>query len=131
MKKLKSSILAGLSALLLLFPSAKSSLPDIAKPYLGVYECTQATLGGKDLLDKFSTVLLELNDDENFTLVYEEKGVKRKQIKGKYDYDEKRGVLTLSEKSGIFKREFPLNGGRLTITFPVGGKTAVLQFEQK
>ncbi len=129
--KLKSSVLVGLCSLLLLFPTPKGELADIAKPYLGMYECTQAKLGSKDCLEKFTYLRLELKDEENFILSYQEKGGKQKQIKGRYAYDKQRGTLTLQDNKGSFQREFPLQRGTLTVSLPVGNTILVLQFEQK
>ena len=119
-------------SLMTLFPSVKeSTLSDVAKPYLGEYECKSAQLGSKDYMKKFSYIRLELKDTENFTLYYKEKGEKKKQVSGKYVYDKEKGTLQLTEKSGLLKREFPLVDGLLTVSLPIGEKFLVLQFEQK
>ncbi len=129
--KLKSSILAGVAALLFLFPNIKeSTLDEIAKPYLGIYECTEARVGSKNVLEEFSDLRLELLKDGNFTLFYKPKKGKRKQAQGKYSYDEERGVLVLEEEGGL-QREFPFTNGQITVSFPVGKKTVVLQFQQR
>ena len=63
MKKqvLKSSLLAGFCTLMLLFSGwREGKLTDVTKPYLGEYECKQATLGEKDCLKKFDYIRLEL-----------------------------------------------------------------------
>ncbi len=130
--KLKSSILAGLSSLLLFAPSWKDSkLTDISKPYLGIYECTQAHLGDTDCLERFADLRLELKDEENFLLVYKEKGGTRKKVEGKYRYDKERKVLVATDEKEGLQREFPFEEGKLTVTFPVGRKTFVMQFERK
>ncbi len=132
MKKIKSSLIGGLFSLLLLFPAIKDTdLKDIAKPYLGVYECTQAHLGSLDCLEGFTDISLELKDEENFLLFYKEKGSARKKIEGKYHYDRERKVLTLVDERVGFTREFPFTDGKLTVSFPVGSKMLVLQFERK
>ncbi len=127
--KLKSSLLAGLSALLFLLPS---TLKDIAKPHLGVYECKEAKLGKEEYLDRFDEIVLELKGDGEFILYYAEKGGEKKREKGKYRYDSERGVLTVVAGGGrLLKREFPLKEGELLVQFPVGGKWLSLRFEQK
>ena len=129
---MKSFILAGLLSLISLFPNVKdSTLKDIAKPHLGQYECKRAQLGDKDCLENFSYIRLELTDKENFILYYKEKEGKQKEIEGKYVYDKNRSVLTFSDKKGVFKREFPLDKGILTISMPLGDKILILQLEQK
>ncbi len=132
MNKLKSSLLAGLTCLLFTIPSGQDvTLKDIAKPYLGGYECTQAYLGSKDCLDRFTDLRLELKDEENFLLYYREKGGERKTVEGKYRYDKTaQAVFIKDEKAGI-ERAFPLINGKLTVSFPVGKKNMVLQFERK
>ncbi len=130
--KLKTSILAGLSALLLWAPSWKDAqLTDISKPYLGVYECTQAHLGSLDCLQRFSDIRLELKDEENFLLIYQEKGGARKKVEGKYCYDKERKVLVATDAKKGLRREFPFEEGKLTVTLPVGRKNLIMQFERK
>lgn len=130
---LKSSLAAGLTALLLLFPNfRKGSLTEIAKPYLGVYECRQATLGDEEYLDRFSYIELELSPKGKYTLYYCEKEGEKQKLEGKYRYDESRKTLTLFfRENGLLKRDFPLDKGVLTITLPLNGETLVMQFEQK
>ncbi len=129
---LKTSLLAGIASLLFLCPAwKKNELTDISKPYLGSYECTEARLGSRDCLERFIDIRLELADEENFTLFYQEKGEARKTVKGKYRYDKARSVLVVTdEKSGI-SREFPLEKGKITVFFPVGRKELVLQFTKQ
>ena len=131
--KLKSSLVSALISLLFLFPSFRTgSLKDITKPYLGVYECTEARLNDTDYLDKFSYIYLELKAEEEFVLHYCENGGEKKQETGKYVYDREKETLTLiGGAGGFFKREFPLKDGVLTINVRVGEQTLVLQFERK
>lgn len=129
---MKSFILAGILSLMSLFPNMQeSTLKDIAKPYLGEYECKSAQLGEKDCLEQFSYVRLELKGEGNFILYYKEKEGKKKECAGKYVYEKEKGVLMLMDKNGIFKREFPLNEGILTISLPIGERNLILKFEQK
>ena len=129
---MKSFILGALLSCMTLFPSVKdSTLKDITKPYIGEYECKSARLGDKDYLEGFSYIRLELKDTESFVLHCKEKDGKKRDIEGKYHYDKDKGVLTVSDKSGVFKREFPLEKGNLTISLPIGEKILLLQFEQK
>ena len=129
---MKGFVLATLLSIITWFPTTKDSgLKDIAKPYLGTYECRSAQIGSKDCLERFSYVRLELQDEENFVLLYQEKGERKKEVKGKYSYNKEKGVLKLTDKEGIIQREFPLNNGVITISLPLGAKNIVLQFEQK
>ena len=130
MIKLKSSIAAGVAALLLACSGGvRGELKDIAKPYVGMYECTEARMGEKEYLDRFSYIHLELKADETFTLYYCEKDGKKRTQEGRYRYDKEKGVVTLL--GGGMEREFPLSDGILMIAFPLGGYTVQLKFEQK
>ena len=129
---MKSFIVGGLAALMALFPSFKDSkLDDISKPYLGEYECKKAQLGSVDYLKRFNYVRIELKDEENFTLYYQEKGEKKKEVSGKYAYDRERKTLTLKGEEGGILRECTLSEGLFTVSFPIAGKILVLEFEQK
>lgn len=131
--KLKSSLLAGIVTLLLLFPNFRTgSLTDITKPHLGVYECTEAKLGDADYLDRFSYIHLELKTENEFVLHYCQKSGEKRQESGKYSYDREKEKLTLiGGENGFFKREFPLKEGILTISVRIGEQTLSLKFEQK
>ncbi len=133
MKKIQSSLLCGLVTLMTLFPNVKAhSLKEITKPHLGIYECTEANLGGKDYLDLFSYIHLELKTDGEFVIYYAEKNGEKKWKTGKYEYDRERKTLTLLGKKGSsFTREFPLDSGVLTISVRIGEQTLTLTFEQK
>ncbi len=133
MKKLKSSILAGLAALMTLVPTWKSgSLKEITKPYLGVYECESATWGQREYLDEFSYIRLELLPKNEFTLSYELKTGKSGKEQGKYEVDEERKTLILTlNKKEEYKREFPLKNGSIVFTLPIASQTLVMKFTQK
>lgn len=131
--KLKSSLFVGAAALVFSFPAVqKGELTDIAKPYLGVYDCTQAKLSEEDLLERFDDVKLELKDKGGYILYFKEKGGKTKKVKGKYRYDKEKETITLHlPNSPFIHRAFPLKKGVLTVSVPYGDKILILQFEQK
>ena len=131
--KIKSSLLSSILTLFLCFPWIQGdSLKEIAQPYLGVYECTQAQLNDTDFLNRFSYIDLELKTENQFVLYYCEKNGERKQEEGKYRYDAEKQTLTLiGGTGGFFKREFPFKEGILTINVRFGEQTLFLKFEQK
>ena len=133
MKKLRSSILAGLASLLVLFPAWKnSSLKDITKPYLGVYECESATWGQREYLEEFSYIRLELLPKNVFKLYFELKAGKKGEERGKYEFDKERGVITLSlDGREEIKRDFPLEKGSIVFSLPIASKMLVMKFTQK
>lgn len=131
----KSSILAGILALLAVLPWFRSmqavQLIDVTKPYLGRYECTMASLGDKDLLERYAYIDLELETEKEFTLYYREKEGKVRQTHGRYKYDKTKNVILVTGLKGlILNRPFPLENGVLTISTPLRGKTLVMRFEQ-
>ena len=132
---LKSSILAGILALLAVLPwfrAVKSvQLVDVTKPYLGRYECTMANLGEKDLLEKYAYIDLELETEKEFTLYYREKEGKVRQTHGRYKYDKEKGAIHVTGLKGLFlNRPFPWENGVLTIALPLRGKNLIMRFEQ-
>lgn len=106
------------------------SLKEITNPHLGIYECKQAELSGKDYLEYFDYIHLELKPEGEFLLHYREKDGESKEETGKYEYDRETGTLTILGK-GTFQREFSLKEGILTISVPLGAQTLTLTFEQK
>lgn len=132
---LRSSLLSGIMALLFALPVFNvwrtGTLTEITNPYLGEYECVRAELDGQDMLKEYTFIRLELKMDNEFTLTFKDKEGEMRQEKGEYQYDEKMQTITMRLDSFRFiKRKFPLTKGVLTIEMPIGGKNAVLQFEQ-
>lgn len=76
-----------------------STLPDLSKPYTGVYECTELTLGGEDALERFDYVRLELKGNETFALSYRTAEGNEGGVDGEYQMDLERGEVTLSKKT--------------------------------
>ena len=132
--KLKSSMLAGFMSMLLWFPWVgwkSSTLKDITKPYLGVYECREAKLDEKDYLQDFDYIRLELKSKNRFVLSYQAKGEKVKEEKGRYQYDKEEQTITFQADGMPFiKRKFPLKNGEVIITSLLGDKTLYIRFEQ-
>ena len=107
--KLRSAFLSVLLILTATFSGCQNrSLKDITKPYLGIYECKQATLNGKDYLDYFKNVTLELKQSEDFILRYEDKMGATGEYEGKYIYNKEEESLsfTIDGEEG-YKRQFP------------------------
>ena len=135
MKKytLKSSLLAGISALLLCFPNVKeSTLNDITKPYLGEYECEIANFCNRDLLQDFSFIRLELKDDNTFVLRCAYRDGRTRKEEGAYSYDPQKEEICLSMgKNGELKRKFPMKEGVIYIDVSFATKSLHAQFIQK
>ena len=127
---LKSSLFAGLLALLAVTAKPEPSLKDITKPYLGEYECQSARLGDTEYLDGFQNLILELKEDGVFFIRYQTKQGKRGEAQGEYAYDAVRKQITLSYEGG-YTKSYPLIDGALHISFPVCGKMMIISFRQK
>ena len=129
---IKSSAFVGAMTLTMLFGGMRaSSLKEIEKPYLGVYECIEAKLGERDCLERFDELSLELKSDGTFLLYYKECNRERKRETGQYKYDPDKKTLTLVRRGDFIKREFPLEKGILTVTVRMGDKLLNMHFEQK
>ncbi len=130
---IKSSLLAGIFTLMFLLPNFKSGkLTDITKPYLGEYECKQALLGQEDCLKNFTNIVLELKPKNEYVLFYQSERDKKRTVEGKYEYDDEKGILTLTSGEGqCLKRSFPIKDGIVYITLRVGEKTLSMKFEKK
>ena len=76
-----------------------STLPELSKPYTGVYECTQLSLGGEDTLGRFEYVRLELKGDETFALTYRTAEGGEGGMEGEYKMDVERGEVILTKKT--------------------------------
>ena len=76
-----------------------STLPELSKPYTGVYECTQLSLGGEDTLERFEYVRLELKGDETFALTYRTAEGGEGGMEGEYKMDVERGEVILTKKT--------------------------------
>ena len=132
MKRIKSSIFAGLFCLLLLLPNFwRGGLKDITKPHLGVYECVEATVNGKDFLDKYDEMNLELKPNGKFLLHACEKGEKAQELTGEYTFDRDSGEFCIVGTGSVYKRKFTLREGVLTVFMQYGNKNICLKFEQK
>ena len=124
--------MVGLFTLLMLLPSIfQGGLKDITKPYLGIYECTEARLDEEDLLENYTNVALELKSGGKYVLYYTSKGEKQKKITGKYKYDSEKGTFTMYGDGLMFKRQYTLQEGEIYVFVQIGKKNLVLKFEQK
>ncbi len=130
---LKSCILAGLCSAVILFGGWKNStLKDITKPYLGEYECTQATLGDVDYLKEMKYIRLMLQKGDEFILSYCPQDKAEQTLKGSYKYDKDKQIIVLKLSNGMcFERAFPIKKGEIYITVPIGALNLRLIFEQK
>ena len=131
--KLKSTLAAGAATLMLCLGNIKdSTLKDVARAYLGEYECSYARLGDKEYLEGFDFVRLELKKDGTYRLTFKEKTGKKHAETGRYEYDESAKKLRFCPREdSAFKKEFPLVDGVLTVTAQIGNQQLIVCFTQK
>lgn len=133
----KIAALAAVLALLCVFCACDvnelSSLREFSRAYAGEYECFEATLGGKDLLDKTRFVHLSLERDGTFTVSAKNKAGLSAEKSGSYEYDEESGVLTFRAEHGgkRYEKRAELKNGAFTISHSLGGRELVLKFRVK
>lgn len=108
------------------------SLKEIAKPYLGVYECEWLYFGGEDKKDIFEYLRVELKTKDELVLTYKLKDgdTGKVPLSYKYDFDEK--MLRVSGQWLLLKidRKFPLKNGEITVVMNLFGKLVNVKFSR-
>ena len=131
-KRIKSSALVGMLTLFLSVSAHLDGLKDITQPHLGEYKCESAVYGEEDMLQRFSYIVIELVDGENFVLRYEDANGNKGEQSGKYKYDRQKGTIRFYQDGKILlKRDFTLKKGKLFIGLPIGNKNLRVTFQQK
>ena len=107
-----------------------TTLPDLSKPYTGMYECTELTLGGEDALGRFDYVRLELKGDETFALMYRTAEGSEGGLDGEYTMDLERGEITLSKKTFLrtVSHTFMVEKGTIYGEMNVSGELLYAEF---
>lgn len=134
MLKLKSAAFVGA---ILLFVTAGAwskdgKLTEIAKPYLGTYECERLYVGDDDKIEEFEYVRLELCKDGELKLIYKQPKNRPEQVSMEYRYDEQTKTLYVKGKLGVWRldKSFLLNNGELTGEMRLGNKNVVVKFKR-
>lgn len=129
MKKKLIALFSAIIALAALCLSAcdvekMTTLPQLSKPYLGLYECEELTLGGEDLLGEFESLNLELKYGGEFELSSEKKDGGKWSYGGKYQADPETGEITFSAFTGlrVSSFTFPMKEGSIIVEYNFGGK---------
>ncbi len=109
------------------------SLEDFSKPYTGIYECEELTLGGEDKLDAFDYIKLDLGDDGNFTLSYKTQQGNAGSLDGAYRMDPAREEITFRAARGgaRMSRTFPVRNGVICIDANVLGRLVYAEFRME
>lgn len=134
-KLLLISIIFALTLILLPACDAKNagSLKSITRPYIAQYECTSATFGGDDILERFDYIEITLVNKKDMEVIYKPKGGDRKLIKTTYSLNTETRELTA--EVGIygykFKETTKIQNGKFTISKAIGRKQLIMNFRMK
>ncbi len=137
MKRKLTILIAICSLLLILIPACDAreagSLKALTKPYIAHYECTDATLGEENLLDKFEYIEIILVNKEKMELIYKQKDGEKRSLESKYSFNPKTRELTA--EIGIlgytFRQSTIVEKGKFTITKTIGNKQLIMKFKVK
>lgn len=104
--------------------SEMSTLSDLSKPYVGLYECEQIQLGNQDMTDRFKYIRLELGYGGEFELTYQTKEGNKGGYEGTYSADTGAHTITLSAKTGFVRKSFtfPMENGKIYADYMLQGK---------
>ncbi len=135
MKSIKLRCATTLVALTALFSAPNvlqlGTLKQLTTPYVGYYRCETLRIGSHELL-KDDDVRLQLGDDGQMTLTWENAFGKKKSMSFPYEYNEETGVLTLIVKDGGEKRwNIPFDDGEIIISETLNGKAFFAKFSRK
>lgn len=130
--KRKLSLFILLLCILIIAPACNSneqiaagSLKALTKPYIATYECTQARLGGQDLLEKYDYIKITLLNKDELEVSFKQKNGDKKSFKGKYEVNAETkelkgeiGILgfTFKETVKIEKGKFVINQNFLSLS---------------
>ena len=99
------------------------TLPELSKPYLGMYECKELRLGKKDLSGQFDSVRLELKYGGEFKLSYCGKDGNKGGYSGRYEAEPEGEEITFYAKTGLrtAKYTFPMKNGKIIVDYGFAG----------
>lgn len=100
--------------------SEMSTLRELSRPYTGVYACEKLTWAGRDLLEDFEYIRLELDRGGAAVFSWERRSGGKGEFSLGYDADVENGLVTFS--SGSVRRTFPLGGGAVRMELIVLGR---------
>lgn len=108
-----------------------SSLEDVSKPYVGVYECKYIMFGDENLLDKFNYVKFELLLNGVYKIEFKDKHNVKGVYRGHYEYDTANNLITIDENvfGNRIKKSFIAEKGAIDVTVQYGDKLLAIKFE--
>lgn len=110
-----------------------TSLKAITHPYIAEYECTSATYGDENLLDKYEYIEIILVNKSEMDIVYKPKNEQKHIIKSTYSFDSKTKELT--GEVGILgckvRGTTKIENGKFTVTKTIAKKQLIMNFKAK
>ncbi len=106
------------------------SLKEIAKPYLGVYECERLYYGSEDKKDIFEYLRVELKTKGELLVTYKLKKGESGKVPLSYEYDFEEKTLRVTGQWMLLKidKKFPLANGEITVVMNLFGKLVNVKF---
>ncbi len=106
--------------------SEMSTLRELSRPYLGVYDCESLTYGGTERIGDFEYLRLALDYGGDFTVTYRMAAGASGSFEGTYTADPERGEITLSSHGK--SRTFPMRRGTIAVNGNFLGKLCYAEF---
>ena len=137
MKKKFLFLTAVIALLLLILPACDArnigSLKSITRPYIAQYECTSATFGEDNLLEKYDYIEIVLVNKNDMEILYKPKNSKQRVIETTYSFNTETSELTAS--IGIlgyrFKDTVKIENGKFTVKQTIARKQLIMNFQMK
>lgn len=106
------------------------SLKEIAKPYLGVYDCKWLYYGSEDKKDIFEYLRVELKSKGELLVSYKLKNGESGKVPLSYEYDFDEKILRVTGQWLLLKidKKFPLENGEITVVMNLFGKLVNVKF---
>ncbi len=105
-----------------------TTLPELSRPYMGVYECEILRLGERELSADFEYLRIELYADGNFRLHYRTKGGEEGGFEGEFEADPTRKEITFRLPKEEKSRTYPMREGAIFIDEMFLGKPLHAEF---
>lgn len=107
-----------------------STLQDISKPYAAEYKCKKLQMGGKDLLEDYEYLKLDLKNGGKFRCFYLDKQGNEGEYTGKYRVSKEEGSITFySDVNGEeTSYTFPYEKGKVSVEYLFGDRLLYGEF---
>ena len=107
-----------------------SSLKSLTHPYINTYECTRATLGNEDLLEKYEYFRITFLDKKELEICYKKKNGTKRSVTCPYTFDDETKVL--QAEFGVlgfkFRQSTKIENGKFTVTMPIFDRQLIMNF---